>query len=160
MMRMDIRALDDTFRDAVDGYVRCLWGGPMCAAMGALYDTRELPGFVAVEEGALLGALLYREAGGGMEVSALFSLVEGQGAGQKLLDAAAAEAKRQNLKRLWLITTNDNTRAIRFYQRYGFRLKAVHIGAVNEARKLKPSIPPTGDDGIPIEHEFEFEITL
>jgi ribosomal protein S18 acetylase RimI-like enzyme len=154
---MEIRSLDEKFRDAVDGYVRCLWGGPMCVTMGVLYDTRNLPGFVAVEEGALLGAALYREAEDGMEVSALFSLVEGQGAGRKLLDAVVGEARRRGLARVWLITTNDNTRAIRFYQRYGFRLKAVHIGAVNEARRLKPSIPPTGDDGIPIEHEFEFE---
>lgn len=93
-----------------------------------------------------------------MEVSALFSLVEGQGVGRRLLDAARAEARRRGAKRLWLVTTNDNTAAIRFYQRYGFSLKAVRIGAVNEARKLKPSIPPTGSDGIPIEHEFEFEI--
>ncbi len=77
-----------------------------------------------------------------------------------MLDAAASEAKRRNLSRLWLVTSNDNTRAIRFYQRYGFQLKAVHIGAINEARKLKPSIPLIGDDGIPIEHEFEFQIIL
>jgi ribosomal protein S18 acetylase RimI-like enzyme len=152
---MEILALEKSHRDTVDGYVRCLWGGPMCAAMGVLYDTRNLPGFVAVEEGALLGAALYREADGEMEVSALFSLVEGQGAGRKLLDAVVGEARRRGLARVWLITTNDNTRAIRFYQRYGFRLKAVHVGAVNEARKLKPSIPLTGNDGIPIEHEFE-----
>ena len=157
---MEIQTLNEKFRGAVDGYVRCLWGGPMCATMGTLYDTSDLPGFVAVEEGALLGALLYRVAGDEMEISTLFSLVEGQGAGKKLLDAAAEEAKRLGFKRLWLITTNDNTRAIRFYQRYGFHLKAVHIGAVNEARKLKPSIPLLGDDGIPIEHEFEFEILL
>ncbi len=157
---MEIQTLDERFRGAVDGYVRCLWGGPMCATMGTLYDMSGLPGFVASDEGALLGALVYRVAGGEMEVSALFSLVEGQGAGRKLLDAAAEEARRLGLKRLWLITTNDNTRAIRFYQRYGFRLKAVHIGAVNEARRLKPSIPLVGDGGIPIEHEFEFEIIL
>jgi len=157
---MEIQRLDEKFRSAVDGYMRCLWGGPMCVTMGTLYDTSGLPGFAAVEEGALLGALLYRVAGGEMEVSALFSLVEGQGAGRKLLDAAAEEAKKRGLHRLWLVTTNDNTRAIRFYQRYGFRLKQVHIGAVNEARKLKPSIPLTGDDGIPVEHEFEFEILL
>jgi ribosomal protein S18 acetylase RimI-like enzyme len=157
---MEIQMLDEKLRGAVDGYVRCLWGGPMCVTMGTLYDMSGLPGFAVVEEGALLGALLYRVAGGEMEVSALFSLVEGQGAGRKLLDAAAEEARKRGLRRLWLITTNDNTRAIRFYQRYGFHLKAVHIGAVNEARKLKPTIPQTGDDGIPIEHEFEFEILL
>jgi len=45
---------------------------------------------------------------------------------------------------------------MRFYQRYGFELAAVRLGAMAEARRLKPSIPLTGDDGIPIEHEFEF----
>lgn len=40
-------------------------------------------------------------------------------------------------------------------------LKAVHIGAVDEARSLlKPEIPATGEDGIPIRHEFEFELLL
>lgn len=157
---MEIHALHSNHRATVDGYVRCLWGGPMCAVMGTVYDTRDLPGFVAVEEGALLGALLYRETEAGLEISALFSLIEGQGVGRKLLDAAVHEARRRGFKRVWLITTNDNTKAIRFYQRYGFRLNAVHINAVNEARKLKPSIPVTGEDGIPIEHELEFEITL
>ena len=157
---MEILALDARYRDAVNGYVRCLWGGPLCVTLGALYDTARLHGYVAVEEGALLGAALYREAGGAMELSALFSLVEGQGAGRRLLDAVAEEARGRGFARLWLVTTNDNTPAIRFYQRSGFRLKAAHIGAVNEARKLKPSIPLTGIDGIPIEHELEFEIAL
>jgi GNAT superfamily N-acetyltransferase len=157
---MEIFALDERYHEAVNGYARCLWGGPMCVALGVLYDTALLPGFVAVEEGALLGAALYREAAGEMEISALFSLVEGQGVGRKLLDAPPPKPAAGALKRLWLVTTNDNARAIRFYQRYGFRLRMVHIGAVNEARKLKPSIPETGIDGIPIEHEFEFEIAL
>lgn len=82
---MEILALDERFRGAVDGYVRCLWGGPMCVTNGVLYDTSALPGFVAVDEGALLGALIFRESDGEMEVSALFSLVEGQGVGRKLL---------------------------------------------------------------------------
>ncbi|MNV93512.1 hypothetical protein D3C71_1882140 [compost metagenome] len=61
---------------------------------------------------------------------------------------------------MWLITSNDNTRAIRFYQKRGLDLKAVHRDAITEARKLKPSIPLIGMDGIPIRHELEFELTL
>lgn len=55
---------------------------------------------------------------------------------------------------------NDNTHAIRFCQKYGFPLKAVHIGAIEEVRRLKSGVPKLGNDGIPIEHEFEFEILL
>ena len=56
---------------------------------------------------------------------------------------------------LWLITTNDNTRALRFYQRRGFQMTQVYWHAVAEARKIKPEISLVSDDGIPIEHEIE-----
>jgi hypothetical protein len=59
-----------------------------------------------------------------------------------------------------VITTNDNLDAIRFYQRRGMRLVAVHRGAVDEARRIKPSIPLIGEHGIPIHDELEFEIAL
>ena len=39
-------------------------------------------------------------------------------------------------------------------------LAAVHLNALNFSRELKPSIPLTGIDGIPLLHEIEFEIIL
>jgi ribosomal protein S18 acetylase RimI-like enzyme len=57
-------------------------------------------------------------------------------------------------------TTNDNTRALRFYQRAGFRLTALRVGAVAEARKVKPEIPSHGLDGIPIRDELELTMEL
>jgi hypothetical protein len=59
---------------------------------------------------------------------------------------------------LWLVTTNDNTHALRFYHRLGFRLAALHPGAVEAARRLKPEIPLLGLDEIPIRDELELEI--
>ena len=61
---------------------------------------------------------------------------------------------------LRVTTTNDNTRALRFYQRAGFRLTALHPDAVDEARKIKPGIPGTGEDGIPIRDEIELTMEL
>jgi hypothetical protein len=58
------------------------------------------------------------------------------------------------------VTTNDNLAALRFYQRRGMRLVAVHAGAVAEARRLKPSIPLVGQHGIPIRDELELELDL
>jgi ribosomal protein S18 acetylase RimI-like enzyme len=57
-------------------------------------------------------------------------------------------------------TTNDNTRALRFYQRAGFDLTALRPGAVAEARKSKPEIPEVGEDGIPIRDELELTMEL
>ena len=71
------------------------------------------------------------------------------------------EATKAGCRRLWLVTTNDNTHALRFYQRRGFRIAAVHTGAIDEYRgTLKPEIGLTGNDGIPIRDEIELELAL
>ncbi len=67
-------------------------------------------------------------------------------------------AARHGCARLWLITTNDNVDALRFYQRRGFELAALHRRAVDESRsRLKPEIPVAGAYGIPIRDEIELE---
>ena len=58
------------------------------------------------------------------------------------------------------MTTNDNTAALGFYQRRGLQQRAVHRDAVEEARRLKPSIPETGLRGVPIQDEIELELIL
>ena len=58
------------------------------------------------------------------------------------------------------MTTNDNLDALRFYQKRGFRLVAVHRHAVDAARRLKPAIPLLGDDQIPLHDEIELEMLL
>jgi hypothetical protein len=73
-----------------------------------------------------------------------------------LVIAAADLAVAVGCRRYWVLTTNDNVDALRFYQRRGFRLTAVRCGAVDEARRtVKPEIPLTGDYGIPIRDEIE-----
>ena len=76
------------------------------------------------------------------------------------MDAVVEEARKQNCKRVFLITTNDNMHALRFYQRRGFELVALYRDAVKESRRLKPSIPLTGFDDIPIRDEIELEKNL
>lgn len=77
-----------------------------------------------------------------------------------LIDKVIEEAKEHKCKRVWLITTNDNTHAIRFYQRRGFNFRGLYINAIQESRKIKPQIPLLGMDDIPIMHEIEFEKNL
>ena len=73
--------------------------------------------------------------------------------------AAYRVALKRALKRIWLITTNDNLNALRFYQRRGFVLVALHRGDATWARQhLKPEIPVLGLDDIPIRDELELEL--
>jgi hypothetical protein len=78
-----------------------------------------------------------------------------------LLAAAIEDARTRRCRRLWLITTNDNVDALRFYQRRGLRLRRLHAGAVDRSRAtLKPSIPDIGDHGIAIRDELELELSI
>jgi len=149
---------------ADDPWIKALikesWGAEMVFVHGTSYRPAALPGFVAVRDGAAVGLVTYTiaNAGDACEIVTLDSLREGQGIGSALVEAVRETARRAGCSRLWLITTNDNTRALRFYQQRGFRLVAVHRDAVDKARKFKPQIPMTGDDNIPIRDEIELEI--
>jgi GNAT superfamily N-acetyltransferase len=88
------------------------------------------------------------------------SLAEGIGVGTALLKAVKTVAAFAKCKRVWLVTTNDNTFTLRFYQKRGFQIAAVHPKAVERSRELKPEIPTNGVDGIPVRDEIELEIML
>jgi len=127
---------------------------------GNLLYPEKLDGFVVVEKNKRVGLLTYRILDGECEVVTLDSLVEGQGVGSSLLNAARDLAVSNRCRRLWLITTNDNLHALGFYQKWGLQIAALHRNALEESRKLKPEIPMIGKNGIPLRDEIELEILL
>ena len=156
---MIVRPLREGDREWVRETLRQLWGETV-VSRGAVHDPTALPGFVAEEGGDRVGLLTYRVDGADCEVVTIDAFPEGAGAGTALLDAAARAARDAGCGRVWLITTNDNLRALRFYQRRGFRLVAVHPDALERSRELKPSVPEIGLDGIPLRDELELELRL
>jgi ribosomal protein S18 acetylase RimI-like enzyme len=154
-----VRPFREGDREWVRETLRELWGETV-VSRGAVHDPTALPGFVAEEGGERVGLLTYRVDGADCEVVTIDAFPEGAGAGTALLDAAARAARDAGCGRVWLITTNDNLRALRFYQRRGFRLVAVHPDALERSRELKPSIPDIGLDGIPLRDELELELRL
>lgn len=83
-----------------------------------------------------------------------------RGIGAALLAQVEASARQAGCRKLWLVTTNDNVDTVRFYQRRGFRLAAIHTDAMTRSRALKPTIPWVGMHGIPIRHELELSKPL
>ncbi|MEW9555223.1 GNAT family N-acetyltransferase [Nonomuraea sp. NPDC050783] len=160
-MTLSVRPIGPGDRESVSAVLRESWGGTTVVALGRgeLVDASVLPGFVAELDGRLAGVVTYGERDGAVEIITIDAVIPGVGAGRALLDAVRAAAAERGAARLWLITTNDNTHALRFYQRYGFDLVALHRHGVERARKLKPSIPAEAD-GIPIRHELELELVL
>ncbi|GAA1772192.1 GNAT family N-acetyltransferase [Nonomuraea bangladeshensis] len=160
-MTLSVRPIGPADVESVSAVLRESWGGTTLVAMGRgeLVDAAAQPGFVAELDGEPAGVVTYRERDGAVEILTIDALLPGKGVGRALLDAVRAAAAERGATRLWLITTNDNTRALRFYQRYGFDLVALHRDGVERARRLKPSIPREAD-GIPIRHELELELLL
>jgi uncharacterized protein YhfF/N-acetylglutamate synthase-like GNAT family acetyltransferase len=147
-------------RPVVDAFL-VAHGTEVVARLGELVDARRHPALIAEADGRLLGVLTWIIAGHSLEVLTLHAAERWQGVGTALLGAALRVAEAAGCRRLWLITTNDNTDALRFYQRRGFHLVKLHAGAVDRARAtVKPWIPQLGDHGIPLQDELELELML
>lgn len=161
MQNVAVRPARPEDRPAIDALHEREWGGPYVVAHGVRYDLRSLPTLVAVDDtGAVVGAIVWHQEGDAVEVVSLVAATSGGGVGTALLTAAADTARDRNARRLWLITTNDNLPALRFYQRRGLRLVGVDPGAVDRSRKIKPGIPLVGLHGIPIRDELTLELRL
>ena len=136
------------------------WGSVLVARKGELLDLTAFPGFVAALDGADVGLAVLAERGADYEVVSLSTTVEGKGVGRALLTRCVADARSRGCGRLWLTTTNNNVRAIDFYQRFGLDLCAFYRNGAEASRRVKPSIPLRDERGVPVAHELEFELAL
>ncbi|WP_329005054.1 GNAT family N-acetyltransferase [Kribbella sp. NBC_00709] len=157
---MNIRAATAADSAAISQLLTESWGSHIAVAHGVAYDATTLPAIVAEEDVRLVGLLTYNLKDQELEVVTIDAPTQHRGVGTALLDAATEVARAAGAHRLWLITTNDNLDALRFYQRRGLRIVDVRPGAVDESRKLKPSIPSTGAYGIPLHDELVLELLI
>ena len=137
------------------------WEGPEVVVHGEVFFPHLLPGFVAVTpSGDKVGLVTYSNHDDVWEIITLNSLLLGIGIGKALLSRIFGFARKMGGKRLIITTTNDNTDAIRFYQKQGYVITAIRRNEVEESRKRKPSIPRLSPDGIPIQDEIELELEI
>jgi GNAT superfamily N-acetyltransferase len=134
-------------------------GAGIIIVHGESIDARTLPALIAGERE---GLATYKIAPDllSAEVITLDAFRPHQGIGGALIDALVSKLREQGVHLLRVTTTNDNLDALRFYQRRGFRIVAVRPGAVDEARKIKQTIPAIGEYGIPIRDEIELELRI
>ncbi len=160
IMTVSIRPIVTKDKAWVRTLLKVRWASPMIVTRGTVHHADELPGFVAEEKKKLVGLVTYEIRGNECEVISLDSLTEGKGVGTRLLESVEEVAMKKGCRRVWVITTNDNLPALRFYQKRGFRLVAIHRNALEESRRIKPQIPLTGLNGIPLRDEIELEKVL
>jgi len=151
----EIRPEDSPF---IASFIADSWGSTMSVSRGRIFNTVALPGFIYIKNKRVIGLVTYNIEKENCEIVTLNSLHNNRGLATQLIIKVIEKAKENDCKRIWLITTNDNTNAIRFYQKRGFEWVGFYKDSMNESRKLKPEIPEFGDNGIPIRHEIEFEL--
>lgn len=181
MTDFSIRPLERSDREWVAHFLDERWGTTQIVSRGKSVYGHLLPGFMAerpanasedVDTGGDDG-----EVGGAeneiavenvglvtvhigekeCEITTLNSLTESEGVGSALVEAVENWAREAGIERLWLVTTNDNLAALKFWQRRGYELVTVHRNAIADARRIKPQIPITGLNGITIRDEIELE---
>ena len=157
MARSEIQPGD---REAVEQFMQHHWGSNRVMSRGRCFFPHEQHGFIERMNGDIVGLLTYYIESEAMEILTLNSTLEGRGIGSSLMLSAIESARKQKCGQVWLTTTNDNLRGIGFYQRLGFRMVEINIGAVDEARKVKPEIPLIGHRGVPIHDEIVMELRL
>ena len=127
---------------------------------GKIIDGTKLDGFLLQEENTIIGLVTYTFFGDICEIVSLDSKRENIGIGSALLKEIEKIAIDNNCKKIRLITTNDNMKALQFYQKRGYCLTKLYINAMEEVRKIKPNVPILGDNGIPLKDEIELEKQL
>ena len=157
---LEVRPVTDEHRPRLTEIVEREWGTVEIISRGEVHDLSRSPALFCVEAERVVGLATYEISGAECELLTIDAFKKQRGIGSRLLEAVTEEARKAGCQRLWLITTNDNLDAIRFYQRRGLHLVAVYPAAVDRARRLKPQIPLIGNHGIAIRDELEFELPL
>ena len=158
--QLKIYALDSKYKNWIEQIIAERWGENKVVVHRTIYTPSELPGFIAIEGNKKQGLLTYHIKDNQCEIVTIDSLSPSKGIGTALITAVKKMAKKARYHRLWLITTNDNLNALRFYQKLGFSLVKINKNALEISRQLKPNIPEIGFEGIPLRDEIELEMLI
>jgi len=140
---------------------RQYWSGDICVSRGKVQKVDDFTGgFVAETGGQNTGFVTYTITGPEMEITGIVSLKEKSGTGSALVKAVIELAKKQQINKVCLVTTNDNLNGIGFWQKRGFKFVKVYPCSMEYVRKIKPAVPLIGENGIPLRDELELEMIL
>src|SRR5215470_15954053 len=156
---MQVRLKEPTDQAWVESILRRCWGGSDIVVRGCVYKAADLPALIAGNREGLCTFAIESD-GMSAELVTINALVPAKGIGTALIGALISRLAANGVRSLRVTTTNDNVNALGFYQRRGFRIIAVLPGAVDQARKIKPSIPLIGYRGIEVHDALVLALTI
>jgi GNAT superfamily N-acetyltransferase len=133
-------------------------GGPPVVGVLREYEAADVEGIVWRDEASeRSGVVTWWIDGAQAEIVSVHAEPQGGGTGTRIMDAAEEEVRSRGVKTVVLATTNDNVRALSFYIRRGYRLVRLHLDAMDRVRALKPGVPSTVREGVPLQDRWELE---
>lgn len=135
-------------------------GAPIFAALGEFSAADVEAALFEDREAAARGLITWAAKGDLAELVSVHADPPGGGLGAEMLAYAEGLLRSRGVHRLLVATTNDNTRALAFYQRHGFRLVELRLGDMDRVRAAKPHVPLTGNDGLPLRDLWVLEKRL
>ena len=155
-----VEKISNETRNLVNQFFIDNWFSTDMSVRGEIIDGTKLDGFLLQEENTIIGLVTYTFFNDVCEIVSLDSKKENIGIGSTLLKEVERVAIDNNCKKMRLITTNDNMRALQFYQKRGYCLTKLYPNAMEEVRRVKPNVPELGDNDIPLRDEIELEKLL
>ncbi|MDF2686279.1 MAG: GCN5-related N-acetyltransferase, partial [Clostridia bacterium] len=151
---LEMQTISPQDRTRVTEFIKEHWYSTDMLIRGKIIDMTKVDGFVIFDDSntEIVGLITYIIEDDECEITSFDSTIPNRGIGTRLLNKLINTAKDLSCSKIKLITTNDNIKAIRFYQKHGFDLFCINRGAIDRERILKPEIPYIGENGIPIKH--------
>ena len=148
---VQITLRDSTIQDQnwIKEFIHSAWGAELIVVHGDKFYPAELNAIIAERSGIPVGLATYFINTTSIEVVTLNSLTSGAGIGKKLIQSLIDKARIKAMERVWLITTNDNTSALTFYQKLGFHIVKLYPDAVSKSREINLRFPSPVSMGFP-----------
>jgi ribosomal protein S18 acetylase RimI-like enzyme len=155
-----VREKNDGDNSWIEEKLKENWGSSIIVTRRKKHELIDLGGFVIENSEKKLGICLYRIENNECEMVVLEAFEQRKGLGTALLNKLIEKGSSDKIRRIWLITTNDNIDALRYYQKHGFELVCIYRNEIEYSRKMKLEIPMIGNYGIKIKDEIEMEKVL
>ena len=152
--------LEKATEQQIEEHWRQAWGLPLVSTRRE-YLPADVEGLIWRDElDTVQGLVTWAIDGEAAEIVSIEAFQMGTRIGGRLLDGAESALGGRGVRRVTIVTTNDNLRALAFYVRRGYRLVAVHLDAMASVRSVKPRVPLKGAEGIPLRDMWELEKAL
>ena len=151
-------------RQAIRRFLSASWGTYHLYSQERVFDADTFPGYIAYQKGYIIGLITYmyqdEEQSGEIMTLNVVPQARRLGVASRLFSHVKTTLQTKKCQHILVTTTNENQPARQFYAKHHFVEKQVHIESIAHARAIGITTPPMGYNGMPIETEIEFELSL